>query len=420
MLYRKMEKTGDELSVLGFGLMRLPLKRGMVDVKRATAQVRHAIDKGVNYLDTAMPYHMGASETFLAAALRDGYRDKVKIATKLPPWSVKEFSDMDKVLDAQLTRTNTEIIDYYLLHGINGNVWKELDALNVGKFLDESKKRGKIGATGFSFHGDIEGFKEIIDGYDWDFCQIQYNYLDEYNQAGTEGLKYAADKGLGVIIMEPLRGGNLAGKVPPEVKTIWSEAEIKRTPAEWALRWVWNHPEVTVVLSGMNRENHVEENLRIAEEAFPNTLTEKELQIIYRVKETYGRLMKAGCTGCRYCMPCPAGVDIPACFEMYDNVNMFGDKNMVKVFYLARVGGVTSTGKPAYASLCKNCGQCVEKCPQSLPIPELLEDVSDMFDGIGLKAMGRFVEVFLGVQTWFAMRGARKLEKKKSCSRCQK
>ncbi len=387
MQYRKINKNGDELSILGFGCMRLPQKTGFIDEKRAMKQLRYAIDNGVNYVDTAMPYHMGASETFLGRALADGYRDKVKIATKLTLMFVDKQEDMDKILNMQLKKLNVEYIDYYLLHGIDGKSWEKYKEMNVFEFLDRAKKEGKIINTGFSFHGDKDVFKEIVDSYDWEMCQIQYNFLDEYNQAGTEGLEYAASKNLGVIIMEPLRGGNLTKKVPPDVQKIYDEAEIKRSPAEWALRWVWDHPEVAVVLSGMNREEHVEENIKIANEARSNSLTDRELDIVKRVGEKYKSLMKVECTGCRYCMPCPSGVDIPVCFEIYNDKYIYNDKATPGVFYLMRLGDSTESGQSSFASQCKECGQCLEKCPQNIEIIEKLKDVANEFEGTGMKIM---------------------------------
>lgn len=417
MLYRKMEKTGDELSILGFGCMRLPQKRGTpgdgkIDAKRATNQIRYAIDNGINYIDTAIPYHMGASEPFLGEALSDGYREKVKLATKLPPWSVEKPNDMDVLLNAQLDRLNTEKIDYYLLHALHSKSWEKMKSLGVREFLNKAKTHGLIENAGFSFHGDKETFKEIIDSYDWEFCQIQYNFLDEQNQAGTEGLKYAASKGLGVIIMEPLRGGNLTGKIPPAVQSIWDEAEIKRSPAEWSLRWIWNHPEVTVVLSGMNEEKHIEENIRIADEAYPESLTEDELKLIGRVEQTYRELMKAGCTGCRYCMPCPSGVDIPTCFEAYNNLHMFGDARSAKGLYLLRVAGVF--GEPSLASLCQNCGECEEVCPQGLPIQDLLSDVAKEFEGRWLKPTAWIVKKIMALKRWRTFRRGKKSGKRRT------
>jgi predicted aldo/keto reductase-like oxidoreductase len=416
MLYRKVKKTGEELSVLGFGCMRVPQKRGRIDEKRATRQIRSAIDRGVNYLDTAMLYHLGANEPFLGRALRDGYRERINLATKLPPGAVKTRPDMDRLLDAQLDMLRTDRIDYYLLHGIDRESWNKIRELGALEFLDKAKEDGRIRYAGFSFHGDIDSFKEIVDAYDWEVCLIQYNYLDEHNQAGTEGLKYAAGKGLGVIIMEPLRGGNLTGRIPPAVQAIWDEADVKRSPAEWALRWIWNHPEVTVVLSGMNREDHIEENLRIADEAHPESLSDKELEIVNRAAETYRGLMKAGCTGCRYCMPCPAGVDIPTCFDIYNGAHIFGDKQVARVLYLLRLGGVGDSGKAAYASMCEHCGTCEEVCPQHLPVQALLEDVAKDFEGRGSKAVARLVSLFLGVPRWRAFRRARRVEKRKSFS----
>ena len=412
MLYRTMKKTGDRLSVLGFGCMRVPQKRGRIDEARATRQIRFAIDQGVNYVDTAMLYHMGANEPFLGRALGDGYREKVKLATKPLLSSIKTRQDMDRVLKAQLAMLKTDYIDYYLFHGLNGQVWKKMRELGGRDFMDKAKGDGRIRFAGFSFHGDIEAFKEIVEDYDWDACLIQYNYLDENNQAGTEGLKYAAKRGLGVVVMEPLRGGNLTGRVPPAVQAIWDEAEVKRSPAEWALRWIWNHPEVTVVLSGMNREDHIRENLRIADEAHPNSLSEKELELVQRVAETYRGLMKAGCTGCRYCMPCPSGVDIPSCFEIHNGAHIFGDKQVARVMYLLRNGGLGDFGESSLASRCMECGECEEKCPQGLPVSELLKDVAKDFEGRGTKAILRFLSLFFAFQGWVTLRKARKAEKR--------
>ncbi len=336
MQYRTMKSTGDKLSALGFGCMRLPRKGVGVDTERAVKQIRYAIDHGVNYLDTALLY--GSSETIVGKALADGYREKVKLATKLPPFQVKMREDMDKLLDVQLQSLNTDHIDYYLLHNLNPADWARMKKLGVDDFIRKAKADGRIRHIGFSSHNGTLDFKQLIDAYDWDFCQIQYNILDETNQAGKEGLQYAAAKGLGVIIMEPLRGGSLAKTPPKEIQAIWDEADVKRSPAEWGLRWVWNHPEVTVVLSGMNDEHHIEENLRVAGEALPGSLTEKELVLVARVKDAYRKLMKVGCTGCHYCIPCPAGVNIPACFESYNNLSL-GSPMMAKINYMMQVGG---------------------------------------------------------------------------------
>ncbi|MBP1909478.1 aldo/keto reductase [Methanolobus bombayensis] len=386
MLYRKIPKSGDELSILGFGCMRLASKEdGSIDEERAARQVRDAIDQGVNYIDTAWPYHMGASEPFLGHALNDGYREKVKLATKLPSWLIEKREDMDHYLNTQLKKLNTNHIDYYLIHALVGDLWDSVEKLGVDDFLDKAKADGRIINAGFSFHGASEDFNRIVDAYDWDFCQIQYNYLDEKNQAGKAGMEYAASKDLGVIIMEPLRGGSLTKTVPQAVEEIWNEATIKRSPAEWALRWVWNHPEVTVVLSGMSEESHVEENLRIAGDAHPDSLTEEELQLVKRVENKYRELMKVECTGCQYCMPCPAGVNIPLCFEMYNNLYMEDDTETLRFMYAARVGGAVGAGGGEFASFCVQCGQCLEKCPQHIDIPNVLDSVVSELEGSDLE-----------------------------------
>lgn len=415
MLYRKVEKTGDELSILGFGCMRLPQKsgtpgQGKIDEERAEKQVRTAIDQGVNYVDTALLYHMGGSESFLGRALQDGYREKVFLATKLPLFTLKIAEDMDRTLNLQLDKLNTDRIDYYLLHGLQKKSWEKMKALGALEFLEKAKADGRIVNTGFSFHDDCDTFKEIVDAYDWAICQIQYNFIDEENQAGTAGLKYAASKGLGVIIMEPLRGGFLTGKVPPAVQNIWDEADVKRSPAEWALRWVWNHPEVTAVLSGMNEEAHIEENIRIACEVQPESLTEKELSLFPRVEAAYRGLTKAGCTGCGYCMPCPAGVNIPACFDAYNILCVFDDKKMARMLYAFGLYGVEGFD-PSYASLCEECGKCEKKCPQHLPVPELLKEVAEEFEDGKMKLMAWFLKRVMTFQRWGNMRRAKKLEK---------
>jgi len=385
MLYRKAQKTGDELSILGFGCMRLAQKDGRIDEERAARQIRHAIDCGVNYVDTAWPYHGGESEPFVGRALSGGYRERVKLATKLPAWLVRSRADMDRFLDAQLTRLATPRIDYYLVHSLQGNTWDRIAPLGVAEFLDRARSEGRIVNAGFSYHGSREDFKRVADAYPWTFCQIQYNYLDEELQAGAEGLAYAAANGLGVIAMEPLRGGTLAASPQPAaIDALWREAERRRTPAEWALRWVWNRPEVTVALSGMNDEAQVDENLRIAADARPGSLTAAEIALIGRVSRKYREVMKVGCTGCGYCQPCPSGVDIAGAFDLFNAFHTFGKKQEAPFLYALRAGGILS-GQPAYASLCARCLDCLEKCPQGLAIPDLLEQVVAEFEGAGLR-----------------------------------
>ena len=377
MLYRTVPRNGDKLSSLGFGAMRLPVNEdGSINEDLAIAQMRKAIDNGVNYIDTAWPYHGGQSEVIVGKALRDGYREKVRIADKLPPWAVKTRADMDAILARQLEKLGVETIDYYLLHALEGDSWERLEALGVIDFLEQAKADGRIVNSGFSFHGTNAEFNRIIDAYDWVFCQIQYNYLDTQNQAGTAGLKYAASKDIAVMVMEPLRGGNLSRpEPPPAVQAIWETAESKRTPVEWALRWVWNRPEVTVVLSGMNVDEHIDQNIAIAGQGEADSLTSAELDLITRVADTYRELMPVGCTGCQYCMPCPAGVNIPSCFDIYNTARMFAEpKERTQFVYAVMNGGVR--GNKTYASQCIECGECLEHCPQHIEIPDRLKEVA--------------------------------------------
>ena len=398
MLYRSMPNGSDRLSILGFGAMRLPMKNGIIDEEKATKLLRYAIDQGINYVDTAWPYHGGESEPFLGRALADGYRDRVKLATKLPTWLIDSREDMDRYLNLQLEKMRTSHIDYYLLHTLNGDSWDKMRRLGAMEFLVQAKKDGRIVNHGFSFHGILEDFKRIVDDAEWDFCQIQYNYLDEEHQAGTEGLHYVAERGLGVIIMEPLRGGNLAiGKPPPEIAKLWNGAERRRTPAEWALRWLWNRPEIAVVLSGMNEMAQLRENLKVADQAFPNTLTDAETDLVRCVARKYREIMKIGCTGCDYCKPCPEGVNIPGCFDVYNELHMYGQEVSSKFTYVVRNSGILS-GNPAYASLGVQCQECVEKCPQELPIPELLEDVAKELEGADLPEMEAKVKRFFNIR----------------------
>ncbi len=375
MLYRKFGKCGFEASILGFGCMRLPLRgkdSSAIDEPEAIRMIRYAIDHGVNYIDTAYPYHGGNSELLVAKALKDGYREKVKLATKLPTWLVNEHGDFDRYLDEQLAKLETDHIDCYLLHALNKSGWDKLVELDYQKAIERYKQSGRVRHMGFSFHDDLETFKEIVDAYDWDFCQIQYNYMNETHQAGTEGLRYAAAKGLGVVVMEPILGGNLAKIPPAEIQGLWESAPVRRTPAEWALQWVWNHPEVSMVLSGMSDMRQVEENVRSASRFQP--LTQEELSIVGKVHDTYLRLMKADCTGCRYCMPCPFGVNIPRNFSLYNEGSMYDTMAAKKQSY-ARMK------EENRASACKACGQCEELCPQNLPIRALLKEVAQVFEG---------------------------------------
>ena len=377
MLYRRMNNVESDLSILGFGCMRLPIaKDGIIDEKQATEMLRYAIDHGVNYVDTAYPYHKGESEPFVGRALQGGYREKVYLATKLPSWLIKSHADMDRYLDEQLKRLQTDHIDFYLVHGLQKPFWENLRSLGVTDFLDDAIADGRIKYAGFSFHDELPLFKEIVDAYNWTFCQIQYNFMDEQNQAGTEGLRYAADRGLGIVIMEPLRGGMLTKDIL-SINAIWEKAPVRGSLTEWALRWVWNHPEVTVVLSGMSSFGQVEQNIAYAENGLPNSLTQKELDLFKEAETEYKKRIKVPCTGCRYCMPCPSNVSIPECFEMYNQGCMFDAPDVARINY-GFLGGMFG-GNPGFASQCLECGECEEKCPQGIPIREQLKKVAAYF-----------------------------------------
>jgi len=357
--------------------MRLPVLNGKydaVDRDNAISLIRKAIDSGVNYLDTAYPYHNGQSETVIAEALKDGYREKVFIADKLPSWMVQKRADMDHYLNEQLERLQTEQIDVYLLHSVKEDYWTNLESLGVLEFLDDAINDGRIKYTGFSFHGELELFFDVIDSYKWDICQVQYNIVDDNYQAGREGIRYASSQGVGVVIMEPLRGGTLVKNVPPEVQEIWNETPIKRSPVEWALKYLWDQEEVDVVLSGMSTYEDLEKNLKIAEEGFSNSLMMEEKEIIREVRAAYNERKQVECTQCGYCMPCSSGVDIPGNFQQLNHAYMFQDvENSRMNYYMLLKEGER-------ASSCTECGKCENLCPQMVPIQRTLKKVRDTFE----------------------------------------
>jgi uncharacterized protein len=373
MLYRKMGRSDVKLSNLGFGCMRLPTTHdGHVDEPLTTRMLHTAIDAGVNYVDTAYPYHNGESEYAVGKALADGYRQKVLLATKLPSGSVSSRGDMDRYLNEQLLRLQTDYIDLYLIHAIGADSWDRLDTLEIRAFMRGALTDGRIRHVGFSSHDTVHGIKHVIDSYEWDFCLLQYNFLDETYQAGTEGVAYAAQRGLGVMVMEPLRGGMLTRPLP-QVMDVWSKAPTQRSLAQWALRWVWNHAEVTSVLSGMSDPRHVEENLRVALQGQPNTLSSEELALFETVKEVYRSKHKVDCTTCGYCMPCPNGVNIVECFAQYNAAFMFDDLDYARFVYNIR------TASGGGASECLECGQCLMLCPQRIAVPTRLKQVVALF-----------------------------------------
>jgi hypothetical protein len=382
MLYRRFPRVPGDISILGFGCMRLPGAPGQdfagkIDEPKAIRMIRYAIDHGVNYIDTAYPYHNGESEPLVGRALAEGYREKVFLATKLPSWLISTREDMDRYLNEQLARLSTDHIDFYLVHGLNRGWWENLSRLGLLEFLDDAMADGRIRYPAFSFHDELPLFHEIVDACDWVFAQIQYNFMDEQYQAGTEGLGYAVEKGLGIVVMEPLRGGMLSREIPA-IREILERAPARRSPAEWGLRWVWDHPEVTTVLSGMSSMEQVRENIAFANAGNPGSLTPADHTVIRDIKEAYRARIKIPCTGCRYCMPCKNGVDIPRCFESYNQAHMYEAKEECAGIYSWALSGIID-GIPGYASCCLSCGECEEKCPQGLPLMEHLKSVAAYF-----------------------------------------
>ncbi|MEA3313484.1 MAG: aldo/keto reductase [Caldisericota bacterium] len=373
MQYRRLGRCGVKVSVLGFGCMRFPTVGGdnaQIDEPQATEMLRYAIDNGVNYIDTAYLYHGGKSESFVGRALQNGYRERAYLATKMPVWLVEKYEDFDRFFNEQLERLQTDHIDFYLMHALNKERWEKIVNLDVIKWIEVEKAKGRIRHIGFSFHDSFDSFVKIIDDYDrWEFCQVQYNYMNEEFQAGNRGLKYAFSKGVGVIVMEPVLGGDLEN--PPEIiNSIWNEARTKRTPTEWALQWVWNKPEVSIVLSGMKSVQQVIENLESADLARVDKFTQEELDIIARVRDKYREIQPILCSDCGYCMPCPYGVDIPHNFILYNIGKMYNKMPRIKQWFAL----MKENGSSAVS--CIQCGQCEEKCPQDIKIMEWLATIA--------------------------------------------
>lgn len=375
MKYRKFGGLG-EVSALGFGCMRLPTKdgagmiSGAVDEDEAIGMIRHAIDSGVSFVDTAYSYHLGRSEVVLGRALEDGYREKVTLATKSPTWMLKKADDYDRYLEEQLDRLREDRIDFYLFHGLSAGRWKKMLKIGAVDRAERALADGRIGHICFSFHDDAAAFREIVDGYDnWSLCLIQHNYMDVENQAGTEGLRYAASKGLAVAVMEPLLGGNLASP-PPDVRRLFDGHAVRRTPADWALQWLWDQPEVSVVLSGMSSMRQVEENLRSADASAVGSLTEKDRELIALVREKFLGRAVIPCTRCGYCSPCPNKVDIPGLIELYNSGIMYDDWQAPRFAYMREHAGSS-------AEACLNCGECREKCPQDIDAGELMPKIHE-------------------------------------------
>lgn len=374
MKYRKFLKGNIDISSLGFGTMRFPTikNEGDIDIQKTTEMLDYAIHNGLNYIDTAFTYHNGMSENFLGDYLeKRKVRDKIFLATKMPVWKIEKYSDLDYYFNIQLRRLRTSYIDFYLLHSLWQGSWEKVKNLNMLDFLIKKKEEGKIRFFGFSFHDEFNVFKEIIDYYNWDFCQIQLNYMDIDYQAGERGLKYAYEKGIQAIIMEPLKGGKLANP-PQSIRNVFDEYKIKKSPVEWALSFLLNKKEILLILSGMSSFEQVKENIEVASKYEINLLNEDELKILSIARNEWLNIKTIGCTNCKYCLPCPNEVNIPKNFEIYNNYIMYGDLNesVSKYQYLK---------EEQRASNCKECGTCETLCPQNLEIIKLLKLIDNTF-----------------------------------------
>ena len=380
MEYRKFGNTGLEVSALGFGCMRFPILDGdsaRIDEPLATAMLRKAIDQGLNYVDTAWPYHMEQSEPLVGRILQDGYREKVFLATKMPSWLVKSPEDLERLFTTQLERLQTDHIDFYLLHSLNASSWDNYLKVRIFDWAEKKMANGQIRHLGFSFHDRYEVFNRILNGYDnWSFCQLQYNYMDVDEQAGKRGVLEAAEKGLGVIVMEPLRGGKLAVQNPPaQVAEAFSYSQRDWTMAEWALQWLWDQKEVSLLLSGMSTMEQVEQNLQSASRSGVGTLSDQDRATIGRVQQAWSGLAPVPCTGCEYCMPCPNGVQIPRVFKLYNESMMYDRQGRGQDAYQS---DFTDDQR---ADMCVECGQCEELCPQSIQIIQQLKDAHKYLTG---------------------------------------
>ena len=393
MQYRN-DKHGNKLSVLGYGCMRFTRKGNGIDVDKAEKELMAAYEAGVNYFDTAYIYP--GSEAALGEILeRNGIRDKVNIATKIPQFMIRNREALDKYFDEQLARMKTTYIDYYLMHHVTDvAMWEKLKAIGVLDWIRGKKESGAIKNIGFSYHGNTENFLKVLGDYDWDFCQVQYNYLDEVSQAGVKGVRAAAERGIPVVIMEPLRGGKLVNMLPKDALKVMKESGRGWSPAEWGLRWLYDQPEVTVVLSGMNSVEMVKENCRTASEALAGHLTEEDRAVLEGVKKNIREKEKVGCTGCRYCMPCPKGVDIPGIFRCYNA--MYTESKSQGRFQFAQTVGLTK--KPAFATQCVQCGKCEQHCPQSIPIRQKLKEADKALRPLPYK-------IGIDFARWFMFRG---------------
>ena len=390
MNYRT-DRYGNELSILGFGCMRFPQTLGIIDMKETEREIMTAFQAGVNYYDTAYIYP-GSEAAIGEIFEKNQIRDKVYIATKLPHYLIKSAADLDKLFGEELKRLRTDYVDYYLMHMLTDtDTWERLKSLGIEEWIAKKKESGAIRQIGFSYHGNSEMFCNLVDAYDWDFCQIQYNYMDEHSQAGRRGLYHAHSKGIPVIIMEPLRGGKLVNRLPDTAKKIFEEYKIKRTPAQWAFRWLWNQPDVTVVLSGMNSDEMVRDNIQTASTGEVGELGEEEEQMLKQVVNAINAKMKVGCTGCGYCMPCPKGVDIPGTFAAYNRRFAEGKFWSFVDYVICTALRKNSTA----ASNCVNCGKCEKHCPQHIEIRKCLKDAQKELETPLYRVVSKAVKKFV-------------------------
>ena len=390
MNYRK-DRYGNELSILGYGCMRFSRNAGKTDIKKAEREIMLAYEKGINYFDTAYIYP--GNEAVLGEILeKNKIREKVNIATKLPHYLIKSREGLDKLFNEQLKRLRTDYVDYYLMHMLTDTgAWERLCELGIKEWIEDKKREGKIRQTGFSYHGNSEMFCSLIDAYDWDFAMIQYNYMDEHSQAGRRGLTHANKKGIPVMIMEPLRGGKLARNLPEKAKKLMKEHPKSYSPAEWSFRWLWNQPEVTVVLSGMNSPEMIEENAKSASEVTVGGLSENDCLILKKVSDAINEKMKVGCTGCGYCIPCPQKVDIPGVFSAYNRRYSEGWFSAMREYAMCTALRKSSTA----ASNCIGCGKCESHCPQNIEIRKELKNAAKVLEGTAYKIVSKAAKKFV-------------------------
>ena len=397
---RIVKRNGDELFPLGLGAMRLATKNNSIDKEVSKEYILYAIENGVNFIDTAYAYHGGESERFLGdiLSLTDSegvkYRDRVKLSTKLPSWMVRAREDMDAFLNEQLRKLKTDVIDYYFIHNVDFSSVLRLKELGLYEFLEKARADGKIKNIGFSYHGSPNEFNDLIDDFDWDMVLVQYNYSDVNAQAGIRGIQYAYERDIAVFVMEPLKGGILAGELPEKVQNLFDSVDSNRSAVDWALSWVLNQKEITCVLSGMGSLDQIKENMAIAGRVEIDSLSEDERDVLKQAQDIFDSMMKINCTGCGYCLPCPKGVNIPDCFKIYNEKYLFNKKgigpisNAMMNYYMV-VGGVAN--KQASAGLCNHCGRCKKLCPESLDIPNELDTVRSEFELFGFNYQIKFV-----------------------------